>query len=106
MFAPPSQLRRIALLPHLLSGKPRHGSVKRAVRLHLEMKSEHAGMLREHREILKGLSRLKKIGAQEGYLTAVRFAEALELYVKEEEEILYPAALLAGRLASRSTKAD
>ncbi|HEY4822360.1 MAG TPA: hemerythrin domain-containing protein, partial [Candidatus Bathyarchaeia archaeon] len=74
--------------------------VKRASRLYFEMKKEYSVMLKEHKEIIKLLSRLKKLGAEEGHLTAVRFAEALELHAKEEEEILYPAALLAGKLAS------
>ncbi len=90
----------LGLLPDLMSKKPSATSAKRASRLYLEMKKEYSGMLNGHREIFKLLSRLKKVGAEEGHLTAVRFAETLETHAKEEEEILYPAALLAGRLAS------
>ncbi len=95
----------LGLLPDLTSGKPSQSSVKRASRLYLEMKKEYSVMLNGHREITKLLSRLKKLGAEEGHLTAVRFAEALEQHAKEEEEILYPAALLAGKLASGDVKA-
>lgn len=92
----------LGLLSDLVSVKPRRGPVKRASRLYREMKQEYSGMLNGHREII--LSRLKKLGAEEGHLTAVRFAEALEQHAKEEEEILYPAALLAGKLASGDAK--
>ncbi len=90
----------LGLLPDLMSKKPSATSAKRATRLYSEMKKEYSGMLNGHREIFKLLSRLKKVGAEEGHLTAVRFAETLETHAKEEEEILYPAALLAGRIAS------
>ncbi len=95
----------LGLLPDLIFGKPSQSSVKRAFRLYLEMKKEYSIMVNGHREITKLLSRLKKLGAEEGHLTAVRFAEALEQHANEEEEILYPAALLAGKLASGDVKA-
>ncbi len=90
----------LGLLPDLMFKKPSATSAKRASRLYSEMKKEYSEMLNGHREIFKLLSRLKKVGAEEGHLTAVRFAETLETHAKEEEEILYPAALLAGRLVS------
>ncbi len=58
------------------------------------------GMLKGHKEITRLLARLKRVAADEGHLTAVRFAESLEQHSQEEEEVLYPAALLAGKLAS------
>lgn len=96
----------LGLLPDLLSKKPSRASAARASRLYAEMRKEYPGMLHGHREIMKLLSRLKKAAAEEGHLTAIRFAEALEQHSREEEEILYPAALLAGRLASSKTNSD
>ncbi len=96
----------LGLLPEMSSGKQRDASRKRAARLYVELKKEYPKMLNTHKGILKLLSRLRKVGAEEGHLTAVRFAEALENHAKEEEEILYPAALLAGRLASGNAKAN
>ena len=96
----------LGLLPDLMSKKPPPRSAKRASRLYSDMKKEYSGMINGHRDIMKALSRLKKVGAEEGHLTAVRFAETLEQHAREEEEILYPAALLAGRLASGNTKPD
>ncbi len=96
----------LGLLPDLTGMKTSLKSARRASTLYSEMKTEYSGMLNEHRDMIKLLSRLKKVAAEEGHLTAVRFAEALEHHAKEEDEILYPAALLAGRLASRRAKAD
>jgi len=61
-------------------------------------------MLHGHKELLKFLERLKKVGAGEGHLTAVRFAEALEAHSKQEEEVLYPAAIVAGQMASKRSR--
>jgi len=96
----------LGLLPDLLSKKPSRASATRASRLYLQMKKEYPGMLHGHRECNKLLARLRKVAAAEGHLTAIRFADALEQHSKEEEEILYPAALLAGRLASGNAKHD
>ncbi len=90
----------LGILKDVLDGKLSRASAQRANKLYVKMREEYPGMLKGHREIVRLLSRLKKIGAQEGHLTAIRFAEALEQHSQEEEEILYPAALLAGRLAS------
>lgn len=96
----------LGLLPDLASRKTSSQLARRASRLYSEMKKEYSGMLNGHREITKLLSRLKRVGAEEGHLTAVRFSEALEQHAKEEEEILYPAALLAGKLAAGNAKHD
>lgn len=90
----------LGILKELDEGRLSKGQALNASRLYSKMKEEYPGMLKGHREIRKQLHRLKKIGADEGHLTAVRFAEALEQHSQQEEEVLYPAALLAGKLAS------
>ena len=90
----------LGILTELVEEKLTKGQALRASRLYSKMKEEYPGMLRRHKEITKQLLRLKKVGADEGHLTAVRFAEALEQHSQQEEEVLYPAALLAGKLAS------
>ncbi len=94
----------LGILKEVLDGKLRPVSSRRASRLYQRMKEEYPEMLKGHRELVKQLSSLKKVGAEEGHLTAIRFAEALEQHAQEEEEILYPAALLAGKLASGFSK--
>jgi hemerythrin-like domain-containing protein len=94
----------LGILRDLVNGKLSVASAKRATALHLKFEKEYPGMLHGHKELYKVLERLKKVGAEEGHLTAVRFAEALEKHSQEEEEVLYPAALLAGKTAAKQVK--
>jgi hemerythrin-like domain-containing protein len=90
----------LGILRDLVNGKLNATSAKKASLLYAKFEKEYPGMLDGHSELRKVLERLKKVGAEEGHLTAVRFAESLEKHSQEEEEVLYPAALLAGRFAS------
>jgi hemerythrin-like domain-containing protein len=54
-------------------------------------------MLAEHEAIGKALERLRAAAREERKPGAARFAEHLKAHAKQEEEILYPAAILAGR---------
>jgi hemerythrin-like domain-containing protein len=94
----------LGLLRDLVNGKLSRTSAKRASLVYVKFEKEYPGMLHGHKELRKMLERLKKVGAEEGHLTAVRFAEALEKHSQEEEEVLYPAAILAGRTAAKQTK--
>jgi|SRR5579864_1469873 len=90
----------LGILPDLVNGRLGNPTAKRAAMLHAMFEKEYPGMIHGHDVIRKSLAHLRKIGAEEGHLTAVRFADALEKHSQEEEEVLYPAALLAGELAS------
>jgi hemerythrin-like domain-containing protein len=94
----------LGILRDLVNGKLSGSSAKRASALYVKFKKEYPGMLQGHKGLYKVLERLKKVGAEEGHLTAIRFAEALEKHSQEEEEVLYPAALLAGRTAAKQVK--
>ncbi len=94
----------LGILRDIADGKLKNGVAKRASLLGSTFEKEYPGMLHGHRELYKILERLKKVGAEEGHLTAVRFAEALEAHSKHEEEVLYPAAIVAGRVASGRAK--
>lgn len=94
----------LGILQDLANGKLKNGVAKRATILGVQFQKEYQGMIHGHREIHKFLESLKKVGSDEGHLTAVRFAEALEKHAKEEEEVLYPAALLAGKMASKQAR--
>ncbi len=95
----------LGLLRDFAKGEKGSASARRASRLYVMLQKEYPGMLRGHRELRKILEKLKKVGAEEGHLTAVRFAEALVRHSQEEEEVFYPAALLAGKTASAKVKA-
>ena len=95
----------LGILRDLVGKKLGNTTAKRASEIQLKFEREYPGMLHGHKELYKILERLKKAGEEEGHLTAVRFAEAVEKHSREEEEVLYPAAILAGRIASRQVKA-
>ncbi len=95
----------LGILRDLADGKLKNGVARRASLLGAEFEKEYPGMLHGHKELRKFLERLKRVGAEEGHLTAVRFAEALEAHSKQEEEVLYPAAIVAGQMASKRAKA-
>ncbi len=94
----------LGILRDLVNGKLTNASARRASSLYVKFEKEYPLMLHGHKELYNVLEKLKKVGAEEGHLTAVRFAEALEKHSQEEEEVLYPAAILAGRTAARQVK--
>ena len=53
-------------------------------------------MLQEHRAIVGALEGLVKAAKAENKLEYVHFAEKLMLHAQNEEEVLYPAAILVG----------
>jgi iron-sulfur cluster repair protein YtfE (RIC family) len=94
----------LGVLKDIADGRLKNGLAARASLIGSEFEKEYPGMLRGHKELRRILERLKKVGAEEGHLTAVRFAEALEAHSTQEEEVLYPAAIVAGQMASKRAK--
>jgi hypothetical protein len=94
----------LGILRDIADGKLKDGVARKASILGSKFQKEYPGMLHGHKELRKSLERLKKVGSEEGHLTAVRFAETLEKHSKEEEEVFYPAALLAGQMASKRAR--
>ena len=94
----------LGILRPLVNGKLSRASAKRASSLYSQFEKVYPGMLHGHKELYRVLERLKKVGAEEGHLTAIRFAEALEKHSREEEDVLYPAAILAGRTAAEQIR--
>jgi Hemerythrin HHE cation binding domain len=60
------------------------------------LKAELPEMLREHQEVVAALKKLTAAAETENLPDHVRFAEKLMLHARTEEEVLYPAAILAG----------
>ena len=94
----------LGILRDLADGKLSASTAKRASIVSLRFEKEYPGMLHGHKELYKLLERLRDVADKEGHLTAVRFAVMVEKHSQEEEEVLYPAAILAGRTASRQAK--
>lgn len=60
------------------------------------LKAEIPVMLEEHRKIHTALAELGEAATAENHPDIARFAERLALHARNEEEVLYPAALLVG----------
>lgn len=61
-----------------------------------KLKSDLPHMLEEHKAIISSLENLADVSKKENKLEYAAFAERLMLHAKNEEEVLYPAALLIG----------
>lgn len=59
-------------------------------------------MLREHEVIRRALTKFRTAAERNGRQDYVRFADNLAAHAREEEEILYPAAIVVGRYVKRT----
>jgi len=59
-------------------------------------------MLREHEVIRAAVTRFRAVAAEAGRDEYVRFSDELAAHARQEEEILYPAAVLVGRYIRRT----
>lgn len=90
----------LGLLPGLAQGAApadRSGALALADRLRAEMPA----MLREHQDIAIALGALRKAGQADGNAEAAEFADHLSAHAAEEEQVLYPGALLVGAYLRR-----
>ncbi len=60
------------------------------------LKAEMPRMLEEHKAIVGALGELEQAGKAEGHGEATAFAHKLKLHAANEEQVLYPAAILVG----------
>ena len=63
-----------------------------------QLEHELPEMLKEHQAIKEALKKLASAARSEGQTQHARFADRLILHAKHEEQILYPAAILVGKL--------
>jgi hypothetical protein len=61
-----------------------------------KLKGDWQQMLYEHQQIAVALEKLRKAAEEEQHPDAVRFVESLKMHAKNEEEVLYPTAILIG----------
>ncbi|MDG6933241.1 MAG: hemerythrin domain-containing protein [Nitrososphaerota archaeon] len=64
------------------------------------LREDYANMLEEHRRIREKVEAASVLAKAEGREDVLNILELLSHHAAVEEEILYPAALLAGKLAS------
>lgn len=70
--------------------------------LSTEYAKAYDGMFAEHVEIRRFLEKAKRAADAEGRREVVDTLEALAHHARVEEDVLYPAALVAGRIVSGS----
>ena len=85
----------LALLVELASGKVTPDMAE-VLPMTSRLAAALGDMLAEHRDIVAALDLLRAAAQDAGRAEYVRFAEALVLHARNEEEVLYPAALLVG----------
>jgi hypothetical protein len=86
----------LGILPVLAAGKiPQNTEEIRTIAERLE--SELEQLTREHRAIVASLKRFAEIAGEEGRTDLVQLAIKLKLHAANEEEVLYPAAVLVGK---------
>ncbi len=85
----------LGLLAELARGELQPGA-EAAIPLAERLKQELPGMLEEHRQIGVALEELRTAGTQDGSGPALRFVDKLGHHAREEEDVLYPAAILVG----------
>lgn len=85
----------LALLPLLAEGKFTT-EMSFAIELSEKLKSKLADMLEEHHQIVAALQKFSQIALKEHHPVVAHFGDKLMLHAKNEEEIIYPAAILVG----------
>ncbi|MBI4501121.1 MAG: hemerythrin domain-containing protein [Gemmatimonadetes bacterium] len=89
VFAP------LAVLAQVAEGKIPDEAAE-ALELIERLKAELPQMIAEHREVVAELDRLVAAGVSAGDSGSVELANRLKLHAQNEEEILYPAAIILG----------
>ena len=92
----------LGLLPALATGEttPQMRSV---LSMTQALERELPTMLEEHRGIRAAAARFRSVAEAAGRSDYVRFSDELAAHAREEEEILYPAAVLVGRYVAAKT---
>jgi Tfp pilus assembly protein PilF len=87
----------LGLLEVLAQGRqPTEQQVREALKMSDKLRNNYGRMLDEHRRIATALQQLAAAAKAEKKPSQAEFAEALMLHAQNEEQILYPAALLVG----------
>jgi hypothetical protein len=88
-------LPQLALLAPLAKGivSP---DMKPAIELSDKLKADMPRMLEEHKAIVEALNTLKEAAKAENKMQAISFAEKLSAHAQNEEQVMYPAAILVG----------
>lgn len=96
---------RIAMPPLGLLRPLSRGEATEEMRPAIEMARETEEkldeFLEEHRQIHAAIDELERVAEEEGKTAQAEFARKLRLHARTEEEVLYPATILVGRVLER-----
>lgn len=91
----------LGLLPALAQGDA-SAEMRSVLPMTDALEQELPQMLQEHEVIRKAVTQFRATALREGLQDYVRFADNLAAHARQEEEILYPAAILVGRYVART----
>ncbi len=91
-------------LSSLAAGEPLENP-KAVVRSYERYSGQYARMFAEHSPIRLAIKKARALAKKEGHQDVVETLDALAHHSRVEEEVLYPAALLVGRVALRRVPA-
>lgn len=92
----------LGLLSALAQGERVTSDMKNIIPMTDRLKGDLPHMLEEHKAIVASLKNLSEVAKQEDKAEYVAFAEKLMLHAKNEEEVLYPAAILVGEYVKQN----
>jgi hypothetical protein len=85
-----------------LSRGPATAAMRKVLPMTQALERELPQMLEEHGQIRAAVQRLEAAARAAKRSDYVEFAHALAAHARQEEEILYPAAVLVGRYVART----
>lgn len=85
----------LSLLPRLAAGEV-SPEMEKIIEVSAMLKLQMPRMLEQHRMIVNALRALLKAATDEHHPSFVQFAQKLMHHAQQEEEMLYPAAILVG----------
>lgn len=89
-------LPQLALLVPLSQGEVT-AEMRSAIDMAERLQAEYPNMLKEHETIREAVEAFRQAAERVGKMEYVAFADALARHARQEEAILYPAAILIGR---------
>ena len=88
----------LGVLPDLVSGN-KIENLRQIAESQGALLQEYESMFQEHKSLVPLIERAELAAAKENHIETVEILEALVHHARIEEDVLYPAALLAGTLA-------
>jgi hypothetical protein len=88
----------LGILQPLANGTATSTQKKEALERSTKLRTNLPSMLSEHKEIVRKLDKLTSVALKENKPTAIEFVDRLKVHAEQEEQILYPSAMLVGDL--------